>query len=198
MNEDWVAFFDGTEDRDLRPFFERATQAAGPPPADGVALELGCGSGIETLALLRAGWRVTAMDASAEGIRRTQARAVEAGLADRLTAQAATFETYVPTPADFVYAGASLPFCDPAAFPRVWDGIRGALRPGGLLAVHLFGVNDTWADQPAMNFHTAAGARALVDGLELVRFEEDENDGDSFMGPKHWHTFEVFARRPGQ
>ncbi|MGO2311853.1 hypothetical protein ACTXLV_00160 [Brachybacterium alimentarium] len=32
--------------------------------------------------------------------------------------------------------------------------------------------------------------------LEILELTEDERDGRSFSGPKHWHTFRVIARRP--
>ena len=192
----WVGFFDGTEGHEPRPLLVAALDAAGAPPAGGVAVELGCGSGVETLALLRVGWRVHAMDGSPEGVRRTVARAEEAGLGGRLSATAAGFEDFDVPPADLLYAGYSLPFCDPAAFPRVWRGIRDALRPGALLAVNLFGDHDTWSGNTQMTFQTRGQAERLLDGLDVLRFDEEDEDGSSFLGPKHWHVFDVLARRP--
>ena len=192
--DSWGAFFDGTEGHETRPLLVAALEAAGPPPPGGVAVELGCGSGIETVVLLRRGWRVHAMDASPDGVRRTVERAERAGLAEGLTATAAGFEAYDVPPTDLLYAGYSLPFCAPDAFPRVWRDIRGALRPGAVLAVNLFGDHDTWADDPDMNVHTRAQAERLFDGLDVVAFAEEDEDGESFLGPKHWHVFDVLAR----
>ena len=144
----WVSYFDGTEGHEPRPLLVAALEAAGAPRPGAVAVELGCGSGVETVVLLRAGWVVHAMDGSSDGVRRTVARAAEAGLADGLTATAAGFEDYDVPAADLVYAGYSLPFCAPEHFPRVWRGVRDALRPGALLAVNLFGDHDTWARRP--------------------------------------------------
>lgn len=45
-----------------------------------------------------------------------------------------------------------------------------------------------------MTFHDADAARALFDGLELECFVEEE-DGEAFEGPKHWHVFHVIAKR---
>ena len=36
----------------------------------------------------------------------------------------------------------------------------------------------------------------LLDGLEVVELNERNEDGRSFEGTKHWHTFTVIARRP--
>jgi hypothetical protein len=97
---------------------------------------------------------------------------------------------------DLVFASFSLPFCPPAAFPGLWRGIRSALRPGGRFAGELFGDRDTWASDPTMTFHTEDAARALFHGLEVESFVEEDEDGEAFDGPKHWHVFHVIARRP--
>ena len=33
-------------------------------------------------------------------------------------------------------------------------------------------------------------------GLDILRLEEAERDGHAFSGPKHGHTFDIFARKP--
>ncbi len=38
-------------------------------------------------------------------------------------------------------------------------------------------------------------AGVLLDGLDILRLEETERDGHAFSGPKHWHTFDILARR---
>ena len=47
-----------------------------------------------------------------------------------------------------------------------------------------------------MRFIDVDVVRRLVDGLELIALDEEEQDGNSFLGPKHWHVFDVIARRP--
>ncbi len=138
------------------------------------------------------------MDGSPDGVRRTVARARDAGLGDGLEATVAGFAEYDVPAADLLYAGFSLPFCGPADFPALWQRVRTALRPGALLAVNLFGDRDSWAGSPDMTFQTRAEAEELVDGLEVVRFDEEDSDGQSFSGPKHWHVFDLIARRPGE
>ncbi|KZM36758.1 hypothetical protein OJAG_05270 [Oerskovia enterophila] len=32
--------------------------------------------------------------------------------------------------------------------------------------------------------------------LDVVAFREEDEDGPSFSGPKHWHVFDVIARAP--
>jgi len=73
--------------------------------------------------------------------------------------------------------------------------LRRALAPGGVLAGQLFGTRDTWADDPDMTFHTRHQAEMLLDGLDVLRLEETERHGHAFSGPKHWHTFDILARK---
>jgi hypothetical protein len=47
-----------------------------------------------------------------------------------------------------------------------------------------------------MTFHSAKDVRALLLPLEVEKLDEQEYDGASFSGPKHWHVFEVIARKP--
>jgi hypothetical protein len=100
--------------------------------------------------------------------------------------------------ADLIHAAFSLPFCPPAAFPGLWERIRGALRPGGRFVGNLFGDRDTWAStQPDMTFFDPERARALFEDLELEVFREQEEEGDAWGEPKHWHYFDVIAWRHG-
>jgi hypothetical protein len=49
-----------------------------------------------------------------------------------------------------------------------------------------------------MTFVSRATAETLFDGLELERFDELEEDGQTALGdPKHWHVFHVVAHRAG-
>jgi SAM-dependent methyltransferase len=161
----------------------------------GRAIDLGCGDGVDSLELLRRGWTVLAIDAEAAGIERLVS-AVGPEASERLTTRVARFEDLggLP-PGELVYAGFSLAFCSSASFPGLWRAIREALVPGGRFAGQLFGDRDSWAN-PAATFVSRPEAERLLEGLDVESFEEEERDGTSFVGPKHWHLFHVIARRP--
>jgi hypothetical protein len=78
----------------------------------------------------------------------------------------------------------------------VWRSLRTSLKPGGVFAGELFGVHDDWASRPGMNTHDRAGVERLLMGLDVVSLIEDDRDGRSFEGPKHWHVFHVVAVAP--
>ena len=96
-------------------------------------------------------------------------------------------------PTDLLLSCATLPFVPRPDFGALWSRMREALRPRGILAVDLFGDRDEWADTDG-TYLSRADVEALLDGLEIVELTEEERDGRSFSGPKHWHTFRVIAR----
>ena len=83
-----------------------------------------------------------------------------------------------------------------SVYSNAWIDLRRALAPGGLFADQLFGTRDTWADDPDMTFHARRQVEVLLDGLDILRFEETERDGHAFSGPKHRHTFDILAHEP--
>jgi trans-aconitate methyltransferase len=188
----WADYNDAQMTRQPRPLTARVIGLAG--PGDGRrALDLGCGSGVETRALVAAGWHVTAVDADPSMPPRL-ADLVARGDVDT---EVADVREVAFGPVDLVHSSLCLPFVPRADFAQVWERIVHDLRPGGWLAVDLFGVRDDWAAAPELNFHDRAGVDALVRGLDDVEVLEEERDAPSFNGAvKHWHVFHVIARRP--
>lgn len=190
---DWAECYRRLSGRGPRPLAVAAADLASPP---GVALDLGCGDGTETALLLARGWNVVAVDLEATAVDMTILRN---GEHPRLSVQRSDLMEYEPPPADFILASATLPFVPPDSFEQVWRRLCGALQPKGLLAVHFFGVRDSWASGldtvEGMTFHDRTTVEELLDGLEVLQMEEREYDGPSGRGPKHWHRFDIIARQ---
>lgn len=87
-------------------------------PPGGWVLEIGCGTGEETLALARAGFRVLATDIAPEMLRRARSRISAAGLAHRVAFAAIPAGHLAalqpPRPFDGAYAGFGALNCEPA------------------------------------------------------------------------------------
>ncbi len=194
IGRDWDRFYAAMVGRTTRPLFDRAMAVWG-DRAPGSAIDLGAGDGTETLALLERGWDVLAVDAEPASARIIRDR-VPADAASRLRLATATLESADLSPADLIYAGFSLPFQVPTAFARTWASILAALRPNGLVAVNVFGPHDTWHTDPTMTFLDRDAASDLLTGLDVVWFDEREEDGEAVSGPKHWHVIDMIATSP--
>ncbi|HJV28890.1 MAG TPA: class I SAM-dependent methyltransferase [Gaiellaceae bacterium] len=190
---DWSAFYDAVAER---PPHDTLLGALDRFEAPGFAVDLGCGDGRDTVELLRRGWRVLALDGQAEAIRRLRER-VDEHAAERLESRVARFEEARWPEADLVNSSFALPFCPPAYFDDLWRRVRGSIRLNGRFSGQLFGERDEWSGTRDITFHTRNDVDALLEGLELERFDEVEEDGQTATGgAKHWHVFHIVARRP--
>jgi SAM-dependent methyltransferase len=185
----WSDYYEQNEGREPR---ELLIDVLGSYDGPGRAIDLGCGAGIDTLAMLSRGWRVFATDAEREAIDRLRARVPE-DLAERLETHVSPMEEVELPSADLLFASFSLFFCDPARFPDVWRRIGAALAGGGRFVGELLGDRDTWAPEADMSSFAESQARTLFDGWTIERFDEEEEDGEACSGPKHWHVFHVVA-----
>ncbi len=191
MGSAWRRYYEAAGDEPRQTLRDAADRFEGP----GFAVDLGCGTGRDTLELLRRGWSVLAIDAEAEAIARLRTRSDGD---ERLRVQTARFEDARWPDALLVTSSFALPFCPPARFAAVWSRIVGSLPPGGRFCGQLFGVHDDWAGEEAgsMTFHERAQVERLLADFVLERLSEVDEDGTTALGePKHWHVFHVVARK---
>jgi tellurite methyltransferase len=190
---DWSAFYDAVAER---PPHDTLLGALDRFEAPGFAVDLGCGDGRDTVELLRRGWWVLALDGQEEAIRRLRER-VDERAAERLESRVARFEEARWPEADLVNSSFALPFCPPAYFDDFWHRVRDSIGLNGRFSGQLFGERDEWLGTRDMTFHSRNDVDALLQGLELERFDEVEEDGQTATGAaKHWHVFHIIARRP--
>lgn len=165
-------------------------------PARRHAVDLGCGTGRDTLALLRAGFSVTAIDAEAEAIA-ALLRHPDLPAGARLATRCGRFEEQRWLAADLVVASFSLPLCAPADFSRVWGRVRDSLRPGGRFAGQFLGERDDWASRAGVTCLPRERVQKMLAGLEVEHFAEEECDSVTPRGSaKHWHLFHVVVQTP--
>jgi SAM-dependent methyltransferase len=200
MSSTWTRYYDaaGEQPRETLLFaLESFDAETGAKEGGLVAVDLGCGTGRDTVELLRRGWRVLAIDAEPAAVQRLLGRGdLGSAGAARLETQVARFEDAGWPEVDLVNSSYALPFCPPNQFGAVWQRIVASLRPGGRFSGQLFGDRDGWATQPDMSFQTREDAENLLRGLEVEHLEEVEEDGETAVGdPKHWHVFHVVARK---
>lgn len=198
LDSDWSSFYDAVRDRPPHDTLLLALDRfdAEGPRTRRFAVDLGCGDGRDTVELLRRGWRVLAIDGEGEAIERLRSRPEVRDGRARLETEVARFEDAHWPEADLVNAGFALPFCAPGSIAAVWGRIVHSLPPGGRFSGHLLGLRDGRAPNPERSFHSRDEVAAMLDGFDLERFDEVEEDGRTATGaPRRWHLFHIVARR---
>jgi tellurite methyltransferase len=180
----------------MPPSEELEAYLIGQPSSGGnKALDLGCGEGRDSILLARHGFNVTAVDASAEAIRKLAAFTNLSKLP--IEAHCADIEAYEITPAtyDAICAVTVLDHLDVAAGRDLARRIATGVRPGGFVFVEVFTTEDPGytrlgdASETAnfvRHYFDSGELRELFTGWSIVLYEEKIED-DETHGPKHKH-----------
>ncbi|MBA1258724.1 class I SAM-dependent methyltransferase [Pseudomonas oryzihabitans] len=188
----WTSYYAATAAGGPRDTLLQSLSSWSSPP--GLALDLGCGTGRDTLVLLEQGWQVLALDAESEALSALRER-TPALLQGRLETRQARFETVTLPRCDLINSSFALPFCEPAHFPALWNGITAAVRPGGLFCGQLFGERDSWASK-GVTVVDAAALQQVLREWDVLLHREEEEDGHTAVGrPKHWHIHHLVLQR---
>lgn len=157
------------------------------------ALDLGCGAGRDTKLLLEKGFQVTAMDSEASSKKYID----QLKPSSSLTYTISTFEDFKYEHYDLINARYSLPFNPSRSFPSVMNKIIKSLNPGSIFVGQFFGVNDAWnVPTSNMTFLEKQGILDYLSSLEILILNEKDEDGALANGSaKHWHVFDVIARK---
>ena len=189
----WAAYYEQLRDRPPRRTLLAALDAFGETPADALAIDLGCGDGRDIIEILRRGWSVVAVDAEPEALRQLAARELPGAITPIV---ARLEEVPLPLGVQLVNSSFAMPLCEPERFHELWTRIREELPAGGRFSGQWYGPRDSWAGRPGITFLERDQAMALLDGLEIEMFEEEEADSVTPRGnPKHWHIFHIVARK---
>jgi SAM-dependent methyltransferase len=199
-SEQWARYYEATVAQPAWETVRRAIElfaAEGEERAEAqrFAVDLGCGAGRDARELLRAGWRVRAVDREPGAIEALEA-ATEAALRGSLETEIADLATVAIPPCDLVNASLSLPFLAPDDFWPTWQRAIAAVPIGGRLAAMLFGDRDGNAGDPTMTLVNPEAIRSGLNGFELELWDDREEDGTTALGePHHFHRIDLVARR---
>ncbi|QTE22716.1 class I SAM-dependent methyltransferase [Polaribacter cellanae] len=160
------------------------------------AIDLGCGNGIDTFALLEEGFNVLAIDKDSNASLLLQKHISSKHLVV-FSFQNSSFESLDELPsADLVNASFSLPFCHPNKFEKLWSNITSCINPEGFFCGHFFGPKDSWSSNSDMTFHNMEAVKKLFEEFELLYFEETAKNGKTLSGKeKFWHVFHIVAKK---
>ena len=159
------------------------------------AIDLGCGSGRDTIELLKRGWQVLAIDSEESAISYLRNRS-DISLLNLKTEVIAFEEMSLPSSSNLINSSLSLPFCSPENFIVAWNKITESLHKNGRFCGHLFGNKDSWSACEEMTFHTIDEVYGLLIDFEVEYFDEQFFVGETALeGQKKWHIFNIVARK---
>ena len=192
QKRDWKAYYEAVVNRPPRKTLLTALAAFKEP---GVAIDLSCGEGRDTVEILRQNWAVLAIDQNPDAI--ATLRNSSLANIERLATQVASFENLqLPQPVDLINASFSLPFCSTKAFPQLWFRILNSLGVGGRFCGHLFGDRNSQRDSQLINCFRRAQVESLLKPYAIEMLEEEEHPGQTPLGEdKYWHIFHIVARK---
>ena len=199
-SEYWSRYYTVTVDRPawptIRSAIERfAAEDGDTDSLDRFAVDLGCGAGRDARQLLRAGWRVLAIDREPAAIEALEA-ATPDDLRPRLETLFADLACVSIPRCDLVNASLSLPYLSPDGFWAAWPRVLAALRVGGRVSAMLFGDRDGSAHDPEMTCPPPGAIRATLPDFEVEDWLDLEEDAETALGePHHFHRVELVARR---
>jgi tellurite methyltransferase len=198
MNSSWEKHYQKVQEKNLAPSTTLAKAMAlfDKEKVDYlIATDLGCGTGIDSIALIKSGWEVIAIDKQTQAIEELKKNVPEQ-YATKLSIITGDFDSISLSNVLLVNASFSLPFCLPENFNSLWQKIVQSILPNGRFAGHFFGVNDSWSTDPEKTFHTKEQILNLFSGFELDYFEQVEKVGKTIDGKeKNWHVFHIVAKK---
>ncbi|MCT2262629.1 class I SAM-dependent methyltransferase [Brachybacterium muris] len=190
---DWATLNVHAAGRPARRLVSKAIAAAGGDRAAGVVLDLGAGAGADSLQFARRGWTVHAYDADDT----IAARLVEN---ERMSGSVQFHHTDITDVdafprAQIVYSTYTLGLLGPEGLAATWPKLVDALPRGGVMAVDVFGTNDSWADRPDIATLSMPEIDAMFRGFQIIDRSVRDEDGRFLADKKHWHVITTLARK---
>ncbi len=181
--------------------------STGPAPdAPKYSLDLGCGTGAVTRELRMHGYHVTAIDTSTRGLVLLRAMASHAPQQiPGIQTDNSRFEDFswasVQNQMSLIATDHALPFCHPDIFPRVWEGITQALRPGGMFVGNIFGDRHEWKDwkdeegkSNPLTLIKPIDLQSMLNRFYILVLNEQEGLGLTKKGTEiNWHRYHIIA-----
>lgn len=161
------------------------------------ALDIGAGTGSDSIYLLDHGFKVIALDQELNSLDIIKNKTTKKQRKE-LTLENGFMENYVieNNTFDLINATFSLPFCTKTNFLKLWDNIYKGLKSNGVFSGQIFGTNDDWASNEDMSFFTNEEIDDLIMQYTPEYYVEVDEKGLIADGTeKHWHLFNVVLRK---
>ena len=155
------------------------------------AIDLGCGSGNETVYMLDHDIKVLAVDGQLN--KQYILDRIDENKKENVTFLEHEFENIKLPKTDAITAFFSIPFCNPKDFNNLWDTIYNSLNNNGYFVGQLFGDRDDWKDDPLINTFTIDEVKKYLQKYKILKLKEIEHIRKS--DNKKWHFYNIIAQK---
>lgn len=155
------------------------------------AIDLGCGSGNESVYMLKKGLNVISID------RQLNKDFILNRLSEdekkKVSFIEASFEDVNLPKTDLVAALFSIPFCNPNNFELLWNKIYNSINDNGYFVGQLFGDRDAWNVVDSINTFSIEKVKEYLKFYNILKLEEVEFIRES--DNKKWHYYDIIAQK---
>ena len=155
------------------------------------AIDLGCGSGNETVYMIKNGIKVLAID------RQLNQDFILNRLSDNekkmISFKESSFEDVELPKTKLITAFFSIPFCNPNNFDELWTKIYNSIEDNGYFVGQLFGDRDAWNVVESINTFSIDKVKEYLKNYNIIKLEEIEYVRES--DNKKWHFYDIIAQK---
>lgn len=155
------------------------------------AIDLGCGSGNETIYMVKNGIKVLAID------RQLNQDFILNRLSDSekqlISFKESSFEDVELPKTKLLTVFFSIPFCNPNNFDELWTKIYNSIEDNGYFVGQLFGDRDAWNVAESINTFSIDKVKEYLKNYNIIKLEEIEYVRES--DNKKWHFYDIIAQK---
>ena len=157
------------------------------------AIDLGCGSGKDTIFLLKNGYKVYAIDKK-EIIKKYIDDKIDKEEKMRLEYIIKDFGEIEFPKVDLINANLSISFCNPNKIDNLLKNIKSSINIDGFFVGNFLGILDDWNTNKNMTFFTEQQIKETFKNFKIIYFNEITENKKAVNGNlKHWHIYELIA-----
>ena len=155
------------------------------------AIDLGCGSGNETVYMVKNGIKVLAIDRQLnQDFILNRLSDIEKQL---ISFKESSFEDVELPKTKLLTAFFSIPFCNPNNFDELWTKIYNSIEDNGYFVGQVFGDRDAWNVVESINTFSIDKVKEYLKNYNIIKLEEIEYVRES--DDKKWHFYDIIAQK---
>ena len=155
------------------------------------AIDLGCGSGNETVYMVKNGIKVLAIDRQLN--KDFILNRLSGDEKKLISFKEGSFENVELPKTQLLTAFFSIPFCNPNNFDELWTKIYNSIEDNGYFVGQLFGDRDAWNVVDSINTFPIDKVKEYLKKFKIIKLEEVEYVRES--DNKKWHFYDIIAQK---